>query len=71
MSQGVACLDRSHRAGWQVIQRHSRCSAFDGYRVMSSDYSAVRCSTCGRVWRTKARYVASLPDAPADWFRRG
>jgi hypothetical protein len=70
MSQGVFCRNPvEHRSCWTVIQRHSRCSAFDGYRHMWSPYSAVRCSTCGAVWRTKAAYVAALPNAPADWFR--
>jgi hypothetical protein len=70
MSQGVFCAEpKKHREGWTVIQRRSRCSAFDGYRNMSSDYSAVRCSICGRVWRTKADYVKTLPDAEPDWFK--
>jgi hypothetical protein len=51
-----------------VIQRYSRCSAFDGYRKMSSDWSAVRCIWCGKTWRTKAKYVATKPDAPTGWM---
>jgi hypothetical protein len=49
---------------WEVLARHRRCSAFDGYRVRASAYSAVRCRVCGHVWRTKAAYVEKLPDAP-------
>jgi hypothetical protein len=49
-----------------VVQRHSRCSAFDGYRVMWSPYSGLRCMKCGTFWRTKAGYVDSLPDAKGD-----
>lgn len=42
-----------------VIARHSRCSAFDGYRTKRSDYSAVMCTRpgCHGAWRTKAKYV--------------
>jgi hypothetical protein len=58
----VAC-GREHRASWRVIQRHGNASAFNGYRWADSDYSAVRCGGCGRVWRTRAAYVESLPDA--------
>lgn len=47
---------------WRVVQRHQRCSAFDGYRVMSSDYSHVLCLNCGACGRTKANYVELLPD---------
>lgn len=46
---------------WRVV--HYRCnhSAFNGYRHTCSDYSAVTCEKCGRVWRTKAKYVDNLP----------
>jgi hypothetical protein len=55
---------REHRAHWVVIQRYGNASAFNGYHWTPSDYSAVRCAKpdCGRVWRTKAGYVAQLPD---------
>jgi hypothetical protein len=58
----VAC-GRDHRATWTVIQRHGNASAFNGYHWTPSDYSACRCGTCGRVWRTNAAYVEGLPDA--------
>jgi len=62
---------REHRAHWQVIAYKGNRSAFNGYRWTRSDYSAIRCAPpggCGRIWRTKAAYVDSLPDAPADWW---
>jgi len=67
MSQGVSCKCAEHKKPvserrWVVIQRNSRCSAFDGYQHMSSDYSAVQCHICGMVWRTKADFVSSLRD---------
>lgn len=59
-----ACADKAHRPFWAVIVRNGNYSAYSGYRFTPSDYSSVRCGTCHRVWRTKAGYVASLPDAP-------
>ena len=50
------------KRNWVVCQRHARCSAFDGYRVRSSDYSRVKCLSCGISGRTKARYVELLKD---------
>lgn len=50
---------------WGVSQKHCRCSAFDGYQVMYSDYSAVHCLECGAVWRTKANFVETLPNVIA------
>lgn len=55
---------RSHRDHWVVVQRNCNYSAFNGYHRTPSDYSGVRCEHCGRYWRTKARYVRYLPDAP-------
>lgn len=52
-------LDRSK---WRVIQRNCNHSAFNGYRETPSDYSSVTCLDCGRVWRTKAKYVDQLRD---------
>ena len=61
---------REHRAHWVVFQREGNASAFAGYHWTPSDYSGVRCDDasggCGRVWRTKAAYVARLPDAPRN-----
>lgn len=58
----VTCM-REHRASWVVLQRKGNRSAFNGYHWTPSDYSACRCTGCGRVWRTRAAYVARLPDA--------
>jgi hypothetical protein len=69
MGQGKAC--KCGRDFFFVIQRYCNFSAFSGYRQTPSDYSAIVCAKCGAVWRTKAGYVASLPDAPADYSRRG
>jgi hypothetical protein len=67
MSQGISCKCGEHKKPvdqrrWFVLQRNSRCSAFDGYRSMFSDYSAVQCHACGTVWRTKADFVLRLKD---------
>jgi hypothetical protein len=62
--QTVTCM-REHRAYWLVLQRLCNHSAFNGYHWTPSDYSAIRCGACGRVWRTRAAYVATLPDAPS------
>ncbi len=59
------CPERDKPASerrWRVTQRHSRCSAFDGYRHMWSPYSAVICLACRACGRTNALYVALLPD---------
>lgn len=60
----MACTDKDHRPRWVVEVRNGNYSAFSGYRFTPSDYSQVRCTRCGSRWRTKAGYVAGLPDAP-------
>jgi hypothetical protein len=57
------------RAHWQVTARNENASAFNGYRPQWSAYSAVRCTVCRAVWRTKAEYVKHLPNAPEGWWR--
>jgi len=69
MSGGAACVDKSHRAVWQVTHRMQNRSAFNGNRVTPSAWSEVRCPLCRRLWRTRASYVRTLPDAPAEWWR--
>lgn len=74
MSQGASCKCPESKKpiaerAWIVIQRNSRCSAFDGYRKMFSPFSCVRCRECRSTWRTKADFVPQLPDAPADWAK--
>jgi len=63
-SKAFACKDKAHRETWDVVVRCGNYSAFNGYHFTPSDYSLVRCTTCGSHWRTKAAYVAVLPDAP-------
>ena len=62
MSQGVACTVRSHRPRWTVAVRQANYSAFNGGRRTPSAYSLVMCEACPTAWRTKAKYVAALPD---------
>jgi hypothetical protein len=45
---------------WLVDTYKGNYSAFNGYRLARSDYSAVRCGACGACWRTRADYVDSL-----------
>lgn len=71
MSGGAACAEKAHRTAWQVVQRMQNRSAFNGGRATRSAWSAVRCPLCGCHWRTRAAYVRTLPDAPAEWWRRG
>lgn len=47
---------------WTVFTRNGNYSAFNGGRFTRSAYSAVHCTACGAVWRTKAKYVNGLPD---------
>jgi hypothetical protein len=63
MASGIACRDDAHRQYWRVLMRNANRSAFNGYRRTTSDYSAVHCPVCHLAWRTKAAYVATLPDA--------
>lgn len=74
MSQGIACKCPESKKpvkdrAWHVTQRNQNHSAFNGYAATSSDYSAVRCPACHATWRTKAKFVDRLPNAPADWFK--
>lgn len=60
------CLERAkpvQERNWVVSQRYCNHSAFNGYHYTPSDYSTVRCKSCGAVGRTKANYVESLKDA--------
>lgn len=67
MSQGISCKCGEQKKPvakrrWVVLQRRCNYSAFNGYHWTPSDYSCVQCHCCGTVWRTKASYVALLPD---------
>lgn len=76
MSQGEACKCAeskkpvSERA-WDVTTRRANYSAFNGYHYTPSNYSAVRCKVCRASWRTNAKFVDRLPDAPKDWYITG
>lgn len=66
------CPEKSKPAAernWVVTQRNCNHSAFNGYHYTPSDYSSIRCLSCGAVWRTKAGYVSALRDArgPIRW----
>lgn len=61
MSGGAACRNPEHRPQWRVIARNGNFSAFNGYRWTPSDYSELKCRACGAIWRTKARYVSTIP----------
>ena len=60
MSGGLRCTCRGWY-GWRVTVYRGNFSAFNGYRFTPSDYSEVVCERCGARWRTKAKYVDSLP----------
>ncbi len=63
VSFGCHCKERKKPVGerkWRIMTYKSRCSAFDGYRTLASDYSHVVCLTCGASGRTKAKFVNSL-----------
>ena len=46
-----------------VTVRLANFSTFSGRRWTPSDYSELRCLTCGRFWRSRAPGVALLRDA--------
>jgi len=45
---------------WVILSYMCNHSAFNGYHMTSSEYSAVGCRRCGYIWRTKAKYVDDL-----------
>ena len=67
MSGGTVCRcpERSKpikERAWRVHQRYCNHSAFNGYHYTPSEWSSVTCLKCPSLWRTKANYVALLPD---------
>lgn len=54
---------------WRVTDRNCNYSAFNGYKKTWSPYSQIICLRCGALWRSKARYVAAIPDAKANWHK--
>lgn len=65
----MICTCPKDKRQWKVLDRNCNYSAFNGYHWTSSDYSRVWCLKCGCSWRTKANYVASLPDGTRDEYR--
>lgn len=62
MSGGPACNCPERKRpmllrDWEILTYKCNYSAFNGYHYTPSDYSALKCNACGRVWRTKAPYV--------------
>lgn len=45
---------------WVITQYKCHYSAFNGYKKTDSDFSLIRCNSCGTYWRTKANYVDKL-----------
>lgn len=68
----MACKFPGHKdKHWFVDGRECNYSAFNGYRQTPSAYSQVWCGECYTTWRSKAAYVANLPDGNAmDVYRR-
>lgn len=61
------CAERKkpvQERAWVVIQYRSHASAFAGYRWTYSQWSTVKCKACGRVGRTKAKFVELLQQEP-------
>lgn len=64
MSGGPVCKCKPRNM--VIVQYKCNFSAFSGYRQTASDYSCVRCLTCGTFTRTKAAYVDALPMATPE-----
>jgi len=61
MSGGTSCECKPQdRSKWRLLQYCCNHSAFNGYQRTPSSYSSVACDGCGRAWRTKAAYTATL-----------
>jgi len=54
---------------WVVVHRYHNHSHFEYPKGAAhpSDYSTVRCLSCGAIGRTKAKYVDFLKDDPEAW----
>lgn len=66
--RGCRC---GQREKWRVVQYHCNYSAFSGYRYTPSDYSLITCDGCGAYWRTKAKYVETLPRSESPPLSHG
>lgn len=66
MSIHIKCIcgrKKNDHSDLTVINYKCNYSAFNGYKYTPSDYSLVKCNRtgCNGMWRTKARYVDTLP----------
>jgi hypothetical protein len=52
---------KERQKNWEVVHYRCNYSAFNGYKWTRSNYSCVTCTKCGKIWRTKAAYVDTLP----------
>ena len=71
MSAHIKCScgrEKRDHSDLVVVKRNFNRSAFNGYRYTPSDYSLVKCTRpgCFGMWRSKSRYVDTLPDAPQE-----
>jgi hypothetical protein len=64
MSGGQSCTCKPQdRSKWGIVQYKSNNSYFNPGPKGSpapSVYSSITCTSCGRWWRTKAKYVDKL-----------
>jgi hypothetical protein len=68
MSAHIKCTcgrKRGDHTDLVVKMRRYNCSAFNGYHYTPSQYSMISCTrpSCYGTWRSKEKYVDSLPDA--------
>jgi hypothetical protein len=63
VSGGPLCEHKPREEHFVVLDRMCNYSAFNGYAWTPSDYSSVKCLTCGCYTRTKASWVARCRDA--------
>lgn len=63
ISFGCKC-EVKDKKNWKVIRRNYNNSFFESPRGGRhySEYSSVRCTKCGAIGRTKAKYVVELDD---------
>jgi hypothetical protein len=76
MSDGPVCSCPERKKpieerNWVVVDRYCNYSAFNGYHRTYSDYSGLKCLSCGQPWRTKAAYVTKIrdPRGPIRWVQ--
>lgn len=74
ISFSCACSERSKPVGereWAIVQYRCHRSAFAGYCETASNYSTVICKVCGKMGRTKAKYVDVLAELGKFWHPLG